>query len=296
MLPRPDLAALGVKYRRIPVLSIGRDIYLDSRLILDKLSALRRSPPATPEQRAIEHLLRTWTTSTEFFTTASNLLPLDIPIMNDPTFLRDRADLLGGKDLLSRETRAGARPQATIAVRGLFEFLETTLLGDGRTWVLGKEGPNMADVEVVWLLRWLTAPPGGLEGTGLDQKSFPKVFAWIGRFGEAVKAAEKGPSGKPETISGEQAAAAVVGAPYNDAEGEVDESDPVAQALGLKKGQPVQLFPSDYGSAHKDEGKLVNLSSSEVTIETVTASGATVRLHAPRQGFRIAPIKEKTKI
>ena len=296
ILPRPDLTSLGVRYRRIPVLSIGRDIYLDSRLIVDKLSAIRPSSPATPEQRAIERLLRTWTTSTELFTAASMLLPLDNPMMNDPVFLRDRADLLGGKDRLSRETRAAARPQAIITMRALLEFLETTLLGEGRTWVLGSEGPSAADVEAVWLLRWVTASPGGLDGTGIDQTSFPKVFAWIDRFGEAVKAARKSPSGKPLTISGEQAAAMIVGAPYNDAEGEVDESDPVAQALGLRKGQLVQLCPSDYGSTHKDEGKLVSLSSSEITIETVTAGGATVRLHAPRQGFRVAPVKAQTKI
>ena len=33
-LPRPDLAdRLGVKYRRIPVLAIGKDVYCDSSLI-----------------------------------------------------------------------------------------------------------------------------------------------------------------------------------------------------------------------------------------------------------------------
>lgn len=36
-LPREDIDALGVKYRRIPIMSIGRDIYCDTRLILQKL-------------------------------------------------------------------------------------------------------------------------------------------------------------------------------------------------------------------------------------------------------------------
>ena len=45
-LPRPDLAdRLGVKYRRIPVLSIGNDVYCDSSLIA---SVLERN--FTPEQ------------------------------------------------------------------------------------------------------------------------------------------------------------------------------------------------------------------------------------------------------
>jgi hypothetical protein len=34
ILPRPDLARLGINYRRIPLLAIGCDVYLDSRLII----------------------------------------------------------------------------------------------------------------------------------------------------------------------------------------------------------------------------------------------------------------------
>lgn len=44
-LPRPDLAdRLGVKYRLIPVLAIGRDVYCDSSLIASVLE--RRFPPS----------------------------------------------------------------------------------------------------------------------------------------------------------------------------------------------------------------------------------------------------------
>lgn len=43
VLPRPDLAdRLGVKYRLVPVLAIGRDVYCDSSLIADVLE--RRFP------------------------------------------------------------------------------------------------------------------------------------------------------------------------------------------------------------------------------------------------------------
>lgn len=45
ILPRPDLAdRLGVKYRLVPVLAIGRDVYCDSSLIADTLE--RRFPPS----------------------------------------------------------------------------------------------------------------------------------------------------------------------------------------------------------------------------------------------------------
>jgi glutathione S-transferase len=45
-MPRPELSsALGVSYRRIPVLAIGNDVYCDTSLIA---SALERNFP--PEQ------------------------------------------------------------------------------------------------------------------------------------------------------------------------------------------------------------------------------------------------------
>ena len=51
-MPRPDLARLGIAYRRIPVLAIGRDVYLDSRLILQKLEGLYPPSEAHPSLAA----------------------------------------------------------------------------------------------------------------------------------------------------------------------------------------------------------------------------------------------------
>jgi glutathione S-transferase len=43
MLPRPEITdLLGVKYRRIPILAIGNDIYCDSNIIIPALE--RRFP------------------------------------------------------------------------------------------------------------------------------------------------------------------------------------------------------------------------------------------------------------
>ncbi len=39
IMPRPDIARLGIRHRRIPVMSIGRDVYLDTRLQLQKLES-----------------------------------------------------------------------------------------------------------------------------------------------------------------------------------------------------------------------------------------------------------------
>jgi glutathione S-transferase len=60
-MPRPNLALVPVAYRRIPVLAIGRDVYLDSRLILRKLETLfpsrRHLDATTPQEAFITGLL-----------------------------------------------------------------------------------------------------------------------------------------------------------------------------------------------------------------------------------------------
>ncbi|KAK3065158.1 hypothetical protein LTS18_008016 [Coniosporium uncinatum] len=63
-LPRPDLEELGIKYRRIPLMAIGRDVYCDSRLIFHKLEELFPEGALgskIPEIRGIEYLLDNWT-------------------------------------------------------------------------------------------------------------------------------------------------------------------------------------------------------------------------------------------
>ena len=97
-LPREDLNALGVKYRRIPVLSIGRDVYCDTRLILQKLEE-RFSDGALgasqPDQKAIEKLLEIWCVDGGVFDRAAQSFPTELPIMKDQKFIKDREDYTG---------------------------------------------------------------------------------------------------------------------------------------------------------------------------------------------------------
>ena len=289
-MPRPDLAALGIHHRRIPILSIGRDVYLDSRLIIDKLTQLRPTPSSSADLHSLETLVKMWTTHTgELFSAGGMLVPADNTIFNEAQFQRDRADLVGG-DSLKPESRAAGRPEAILTMRRAFEFVENTLLADGREWVLGTEaGPGMADLEAGWPMRWMAAFPGALDNTGINEETFPRTYAWIDRFNKALQEAQK-QLGKPETVSGKQAADLITSAEGVDAKDVgLDEKDPIVQARGLKKGQTVLLWPSDYGSAHKDQGELVSVNGNEVVIETQAVNGGKVLVHAPRLGFRIAP-------
>ena len=147
-LPRPDIKALGVNYRRIPILAIGRDIYCDTRIILRKLEQLFPDQPlgsTDGEQQAIQKFLEIWTIEAGLFNRASQLIPSDMPLLKDPKFVKDREDLTSRP--WSKEGIDKNRPQALAVVRSAFNLLENTLLADGRDWVLKTQKPTLADIE-----------------------------------------------------------------------------------------------------------------------------------------------------
>ncbi len=68
----------------------------------------------------------------------------------------------------------------------------------------------------------------------------------------------------------------------------VDANDP----SGLKKGDEVDVSPSDFGFSRKDRGRLLRLDGSEIVIQGRMERGGEVRIHAPRHGFRVRKVKE----
>ncbi|KAK6207349.1 hypothetical protein LQW54_007308 [Pestalotiopsis sp. IQ-011] len=54
MLPRPDLTALGIAHRRIPILAIGKDVYCDSAAAVDALEGLSSAMQSSPADKAFE--------------------------------------------------------------------------------------------------------------------------------------------------------------------------------------------------------------------------------------------------
>ena len=147
-LPREDLNALGVKYRRIPIMSIGRDIYCDTRLILRRLE--ERFPAGAlgasqPDQQALERLLEIWTIDGGIFVRASQALPAEMPLLSDPKFVTDREDYMNRS--WQKESIKAMRPEALAHIRDAFKFLETGLLADGREWILKTGKPSLADIE-----------------------------------------------------------------------------------------------------------------------------------------------------
>ncbi|KIW27179.1 uncharacterized protein PV07_06941 [Cladophialophora immunda] len=285
VMPRPDLSVLGVKYRRIPVMSIGRDVYCDSRIILRKLEELFPEGAlgaSSPEEKAIEKFLEIWNIEAGLFTRASQLIPTSMPLLNDPKFTKDREEYSGRP--WSKEYIAENRPEAVAAIRSGFKLLETTLLADGRKWVLKTEKPTLADIEAIWTFDWLNGLKGALPRELISDKGYPKVFAWIARFNNVLKAA-KAQAPKPASLKGDAAAERILNASFVDKDLGVDPADP----LGLQPGTEVEVFPIDLGTQHHDQGRLVGLTEDEVVLST-QAKGKEVRLHFPRTGFRIKAV------
>ncbi|EHA55389.1 hypothetical protein MGG_15837 [Pyricularia oryzae 70-15] len=283
IMPRPDLSEeLGVQYRRIPVLTIGRDVYLDTRLILSKLEEAHPSVPklgaSEPQSKGVQRLLAALTLDTGMFFAAMSLLPRDLPALKDPKFQKDRASFISGPPAGGWLSRA----DAVNKIRDAMELLETTLLADGRDWILQTDKPSLADIEAIWPFHWLITLPGSpaLPANQVSAELFPRVFAWIQRFDKAVGAA--GSSGpKPRKLKGKEAAQLILASRHN--EDYTGAELTAADGEGLTRGSMVRLWPTDTGSGHRDSGKLVHMDQAEIVIENLRG----VRIHAPRQGFKV---------
>ena len=155
ILPRPDLEALNVSYRRIPLLSHGKDMYCDTRLILKKLEgafpqgALGAS---TPEHLALERLLERWTTDAGIFMRAVQLMPTNMPLRKDPKFVKDRNEFSGRSGGFNKEAIERGRPEATVYIKDAFELLESTFFKDGREWIFSTTKPSLGDIEGMVML------------------------------------------------------------------------------------------------------------------------------------------------
>jgi hypothetical protein len=122
----------------------------------------------------------------------------------------------------------------------------------------------------------------GLPQDLISDKIFPKTFAWFERYCAAVEKAKSGAT-EPTTLDGEAAAKYIHASESKQSKVSVDQKDP----SGLKEGTEVEVYGADWGTEHRDRGRLVGLSPDEVTIAVKSKEGAEIRIHAPRTGFKI---------
>ena len=305
-MPRPDLEALGINYRRIPIVAIGKDVYCDTLLILDKLERLFPSGGKngtlggrTGEQRAMEKLLEKWT-DVVVFPHAAACIPVDHPLVQDPKFIKDRTELWG--ESWEPSHRQSKRAEGLVNMRALFDFLETTLLSDGREWALGNEGPTLADIhckcacvraalkdypltltQAAWIFNWMMSLDGSFPQDMVSQQTHPKTIAWCERYNKAVTAAVE--AAKPEVVDVAEVLKRLAQASFAEKPSGVDIVDP----LGLKEGEIVTVAPIDTGFTVSETGPLLAITAEEIVIGSKTKDGTEVHVHSPRFNFRVKP-------
>tara|TARA_R110002003_G_scaffold122_9_gene11090 strand:- start:14620 stop:16344 length:1725 start_codon:yes stop_codon:yes gene_type:complete len=288
VMPRPDLASIGVGYRKIPIMAIGKDVYCDSRLIISKLEALYPDSNLTPRTSAevgVQKLFENYTIDGGVFANAVKLMPYwtDTGLLQNKAFLDDRQKLMGGRRM-TKETMDAGRPEGLQQMRQAFDLFEKTFLADGRDWILGSKEPTLADIDAVWPFEWMIVDrymKDCLPESHISEKIYPRTFAWVRRFMSLVEE-KKGARAKPTSLDGAAMANQISNAtsPMDDI-GFIND-DP----LDVKLGNEVQVFPSDYGHMGKTAGELVGLSTTEVVIRN--AKGLNV--HFPRWNFTIRSV------
>ncbi|KAK0745264.1 hypothetical protein B0T21DRAFT_381298 [Apiosordaria backusii] len=206
--------------------------------------------------------------------------------MKDKNFLKDRATFFpAGGEGKPKEERELSRAEALMEVQNCVRLLEETILSDGRSWVLGAEGgegPTRADVEGVWVVHWLLTLPKPHNANAVDQavinkERYPKTMAWVNRFDRFVN----GLGDREGRVKGQK----------KEVKG-VEETDPVVKVQGLKRGDVVEVYPTDSGSGFRDRGRLVGVDEREVVWENEKG----VRVHAPRLGFRVVGVKGRASL
>lgn len=131
-------------------MAIGRDVYVDTRLIMSKLEdmfpASSKHPAlSSPETNGLAQLLQKFSIDGSIFLQAVRQMPRDL--VKSPKFQKDRAGFYGPNWNL--EDARLLRPEAIIHMQQCFDIMES-LFFDGRTWVAGTETISLADFEGEW--------------------------------------------------------------------------------------------------------------------------------------------------
>lgn len=294
VMPRPDLASIDVGYRKIPLMSIGKDVYCDSRLIIQKLEAFypgSELAPSTPSEEGVRRLFENYSIDGGVFGNAVKLMPYwtDTGLLQNKVFLDDRQKLMGGRRMTAEMMGAG-RPDGLQAFRQVFELLETTFLADGRDWILGGKGPSTADIDAVWPLEWVMCDrnmKGALEGGNCGEDVYPKVHKWVRMFMDLVER-KKEACRKPESLNEDALTTRVMNAwsPTDDIGFSTD--DP----LRLQLNDQVEAYPSDYGQSGRCTGSLVGLSTTEVVLRNSKG----LHIHLPRWNFAIRKVTPSSSV
>lgn len=220
VLPRKDLEALGITYRRIPLLSVGKDIYIDSSKIIEVILSLGHIPTG-PADKAYQ----AW--GDTVFNEVLGLIPVQVL---SPEFIKDRRTVF---PIVDRPDLKTIRPSALAGFKQRLHEVETVFLANSTGPFINGDKISLADIHIVWPLRWALNDLGAAQELGTGKTDFPKVWRLI----------ENLPQVSPEILSAEDTHRAIRGSEYTSkGPTSVQQND----AYGIAAGTQVSIESFEY--------------------------------------------------
>jgi glutathione S-transferase len=266
IMPKPDLVPLTGGYRRIPVMQVGADVFLDSAAIM---AEIERRHPQPQMIRGADWAINAWADRLLFQPTVAIIFGA-LGGAIDPAFVKDREAMSGRP--FDAAAMKGAGPVSRGQFRAALAWLETQL---GEAPFVGGESPSLADI-AFWLNIWFygSVLKGQLEA---DLGPFPRAGAWRARM------AAIGHGSHAQMSPGEALDIAASSEPEPGERSTHDKDDP----SGLSPGDPVTVAADDYGR-DPIAGILVTASARGIVIAREDARVGRVNLHFPRMGYGLA--------
>lgn len=215
VLPRKDLEALGISYRRIPLLAVGKDIYIDSSKIIEVIVSLGNIPTG-PADKAYQ----TW--GDTVFNEVLGLIPAQVL---SPEFVKDRKTVF---PIVERPDLKTIRPSALASFKSRLHEVETVFLANSKGPFINGEEISLADIHIVWPLRWALNDLGAANDPGTGKDDFPKVWRLI----------ESLPQVSPPVLSAEDTHKAIRGSEYTSKGPTTVQKD---DAYGIAAGTQVSI-------------------------------------------------------
>ncbi|KAF2476839.1 uncharacterized protein BDR25DRAFT_251226 [Lindgomyces ingoldianus] len=326
MMPRPLLRqTFGLTYRKIPVLTIGRDIYCDTSLIIEALEyyfpedagfgtvyprAKSLGGPGDGGKgvdwayRSLVRGFASFWVDRPLFRTTTGLIPSTVW---STAFGADRSGLIGHK--LDPE-KLGAKIPENLSNLDLHLSLLEPMLKRRGEWVIPTATPSLADLSLYYQLRWgvdiaagkgvynLTAGgigEGSVNGNVAEEvfnkERYPGVWDWFHAFEAYICTLPD-----PETVVDGNTLDwkdQLRSTPLLDTKDGTDILVPTPAGdypsldlqRGLQPGVVVSVAPDDTGRDDPTVGELVRIGVEEVVVRPVEKGEMDVRIHFPRLGF-----------
>jgi len=299
--PRPELASLlGLPYRRVPVLALGRDVYADTSLIT---SALERYFPASHGHPSVfpprkgsgstdagfQKALAQFYADKQLFQVGFGLLPwTKLPA----EVQADRKKFIARDVDFVELTKQRSLYQSQL-VSHLVIYEEQ--LHDGREWFLDTEIPGLTDVSIYFVLSWIRSFRDSR--SVFDAEQYPRTVSWLDRMEALLKQKRQASPPPLSKMSGADAAKEILSAPFLDIS-EVGFDEVEAKRLGLKLGSQVAIRPDDTGKEVETFGKVVALNREEIILETEAQKGGPgpIRVHFPRLGYVLREVTVQSRL